>query len=205
MAEAKKWRSEIRNLSDTISELSGQIKELKNTAVEKNHAIESLKSEINANKDTYNLNLESIKSILAEQTILIQTLSENMYPVPKFSSMFPIKTQPELDVLEAFICAENQNQMVGTVFQFIKSGGFKQNLLSILGEDIILQHNMDGKQGKTPILRYAKLMKVLFAAHKLGIGEKECKDQLRQAMKAVKNRYHKASCLKRKHTEATPE
>ncbi|XP_067635171.1 uncharacterized protein [Eurosta solidaginis] len=99
-----------------------------------------------------------------------------MYLVPKFASMFPIKTQPELDVIESFICAENQNQMVGTVSQFIKSGGFKQNLRSILGEDIILQHNMDGKQGKTPILRYAKLMKLLFeAAHKLAIGEKNAK------------------------------
>ncbi|XP_036325205.1 uncharacterized protein LOC118738388 [Rhagoletis pomonella] len=197
-------------LSGIIMELKGEVEELKVIALGKNAAADSFNSEINAMRGLYETNLECIKNILAEQSVLMKNFTESLYPVPKFVSLFPIKTQEELDSIESHTSTENETQMVATVFHVIKNGGFKSNLLSIFSENVIMDHNIDGKQGKTPLLRYTKLMNVFIqAAQKLGVTENECLLELRCAFKSAKNRHHKASCLKRKRsgpeTEATTE
>ncbi|XP_067628237.1 uncharacterized protein [Eurosta solidaginis] len=202
MADSNKLYTRIHYLKGTILELKNEIDELKCIVLEKETAADNLRTEMKAMKDSFDTNMECIKNILTNQSVHIKKITENLYPGPKFSALFPIKTQDELDNIEMLINEENQIEMVETVYHIIRNGGFKLNMRSLLAENVIMAHNIDGKQGKIPLLSYTKLMNVLIqAAQKIGLCEKLGLKQLRVGLKSVKNQHHKVNSMKRRKME----
>ncbi|XP_017465715.1 PREDICTED: uncharacterized protein LOC108358754 [Rhagoletis zephyria] len=167
--------------------------------MEKNFMLENLNSEIAAMKDSNKNDMEVLKNVLSEQVVLLKKVAQDLFPSDKYSAIFPITIQHDLDDVEDSITAESHDQMISSVFNLIKSGGLKSNIRSIFAEKIVMNYNFEGRQRKKSLKAYPKLMDILFrASQKLGKDQKEFEADLKFGLKAVKNKYHKANTLRRK-------
>lgn len=55
--------------------------------------------------------MEVLKNVLSEQVVLLKKVAQDLFPSDKYSAIFPITTQRDLDYFEDSITAENRDQM----------------------------------------------------------------------------------------------
>ncbi|XP_017461629.1 PREDICTED: uncharacterized protein LOC108354965 [Rhagoletis zephyria] len=120
-----------------------------------------------------------------------------------FVTMFPINSQEELESVEKTLSEDNKNEYIAVAKALLTPGSFKKNLNKILGVDVILDYNVDGKHNKKRIQDYPKIMDVLFqATTKEGWNYKYFLDDLRNGFKCARKKHSKYNwSQRRKHTE----
>ncbi|XP_017463196.1 PREDICTED: uncharacterized protein LOC108356607, partial [Rhagoletis zephyria] len=111
MAEIKKFKKEFAELQESLLEQTRQIQSLKILVMEKNFMLENLNSEIAAMKDSNKNDMEVLKNVLSEQVVLLKKVAQDLFPSDKYSAIFPITIQRDLDDVEYSITAESHDQM----------------------------------------------------------------------------------------------
>ncbi|XP_075147098.1 uncharacterized protein LOC142237868 [Haematobia irritans] len=121
------------------------------------------------------------------------------FEAPRFAEFFPIKSDNELKSIDEMINDDNKSEFVSTLRRVIGAKGLQRGITNVFSNDIILNYNARGIQGKKRLLDFKKLIDVLFLASTAdGCTEYEFIVALRNALKAAKNKHFKTNCLKNK-------
>ncbi|XP_053946772.1 uncharacterized protein LOC129237111 [Anastrepha obliqua] len=170
----------------------------------------ALRKEVAQLKESLTKQNSTIVKLIKEQCNLIRTqearAQEKYLPannVKPFVNMFPIKSQEELEAAEEGIKEENKTECIALARALLMPGSFKKNLNKILGVDVVMDYNVDGRHNKKRIQDYPKIMDVLFqATTKEGWNYKYFLDDLRNGFKCSKNKHFKYNWTqRRKHSE----
>ncbi|XP_067619048.1 uncharacterized protein [Eurosta solidaginis] len=141
---------------------------------------------------------------VAKQQEKIEQARRSPDPVHRAQlDIFPIKTQDDLESAEINIKEDNRREYIALAKALLMPGSFKKNLHKILGIDIIVDYNVDGRHNKKRILDYPNLLDVLYqATTKEGWNYKYFLDDLRLGFKCAKNKQFKLNWTqKQKHID----
>ncbi|XP_037818186.1 uncharacterized protein LOC119608032 isoform X2 [Lucilia sericata] len=140
-----------------------------------------------------------LSEVLSKQIVALNSSFKSHFEEPKFTTIFPLSSDDELNNFEKMINSENKSEIVSSVKRVLGTKGLQKGISNIFSKDIIINYNVRGIQGKKRLLDFKKVINILFlATSSEGGTEIEFYGELRKAFKAAKNKHFKFECLKRK-------
>ncbi|XP_034102670.1 uncharacterized protein LOC117567050 isoform X3 [Drosophila albomicans] len=107
--------------------------------------------------------------------------------IPVFT-MFPIKSAEDMTKIDMGINSQNKNQYTSIITCLLQPDGVEKQLRNVLSDDFVMEHNVDGLQGKLSIKSYKNIYDVLIEAIDATCGTGSSEDQLRRALQRQKKR-----------------
>ncbi|XP_036224723.1 uncharacterized protein [Bactrocera oleae] len=186
-------------------DLNEKVEQLTNETAE-------LRNEVTQLKESLTKQNQTIIRLIKEQCHLLKKYEEKKqdrnlctHKAKQFLNIFPINSQDDLEKAEESINEENKGECIALARALLMPGSFKKNLNKILGCDVILDYNVDGRHNKKRIQDYPKLLDVLFqATTREGWNYKYFLDDLRNGFKCAKNKHFKFNWAQRRKYSEQP-
>ncbi|XP_036319311.1 uncharacterized protein LOC118733834 isoform X1 [Rhagoletis pomonella] len=127
-----------------------------------------------------------IVEMMADQKVQLQAFNKTRQDVTAITTAFPLKTEEDLQKMEAEINEINEEKYVSAV-KYLLDGSAPKNLERIFSREVCMIYNTDGNFGKKSLRSKQNIFKIVLAAvsHTSPNAEKE----LRIALQTVKKRH----------------
>ncbi|XP_065369230.1 uncharacterized protein LOC135961631 [Calliphora vicina] len=178
----------IEKLKRETKDLRKEVKDLKETLLQQNELIISLLS-----KQT---------GILDETIEADRTLPHVFYgkKISEYSRRFPLENFEDLQKFEGEINEENENHVINIIQALLSPKGLSKSISNVLSENLIMAVNVDGYHNKKRLLNFPKTIDILFMSSRKDNEDYTSQmflNDLRRALRMVKNRIHKNNCQAR--------
>ncbi|KNC21347.1 hypothetical protein FF38_13060 [Lucilia cuprina] len=182
--------SKVTNIQEEVKEIKAHNIQNKSESTSQNHLIDKI---VNQN----------VGKILAEQTVALKSTITSLWDNPKHLERFPIETNDALQDWENYINDENKSRMIHAVKIIVGKSGLRKNLKLVLSPNLIINYNLHGSHTKKRLYNYSKIMDVFLHATVNPNDLHTFEDDMRKAIKDIKNCHFKNASLKRKNATST--
>ncbi|XP_075154935.1 uncharacterized protein LOC142228400 [Haematobia irritans] len=148
-----------------------------------------------------------------QNSIVIRALGKNNVAIdnivktnaPKYTKIFPLKSLEEFNKLEESINETNENEYVASIRAIVGKRGVKKGLADLIAPEVLVHFNVEGIHNKMRLLNYEKFINVLcMGTYDMNeFSQKTFKEELKYAVKLVKNRFFKEKVKTRESSAAT--
>ncbi|XP_067628595.1 uncharacterized protein [Eurosta solidaginis] len=125
---------------------------------------------------------------LAEQKVIIDLLMDKDAAEVPLSPKFPIETEEDLANLNKSINNFNREYYIKTMNIILQPEGILKSMKCILADQLIMDFNVEGVQGKKSLKQYGNFYRALLRAIAISETSGPAENQLRDAIKLQKNR-----------------
>ncbi|XP_067628599.1 uncharacterized protein [Eurosta solidaginis] len=137
----------------------------------------------------------------AEQKVIIDRLMNKDAAEVPLRRNFPIETEEDLANLNKSINNFNREYYIKTMNIILQPEGILKSMKCILADQLIMDFNVEGLQGKKSLKQYENFYRALLRAIPISETSGPAENLLRDAIKLQKNRVCKNACRKRKYKE----
>ncbi|XP_017479628.1 PREDICTED: uncharacterized protein LOC108369140 [Rhagoletis zephyria] len=137
--------------------------------------------------------LKIVMETLADQSVYLKRLLREKEEKLSLQSNFPIKLEDDLQRINQEV-SKNMNQYVFVMKMLLKSG-IQKSLKNIIADELVLEYNVDGVQGKKSLKNHANFYNALLASIPISEGPPE--EQLRKSLSLQKKRIFKNVCIQK--------
>ncbi|XP_067628602.1 uncharacterized protein [Eurosta solidaginis] len=185
MINNKKMRSYTNE--EILSFMAQKFQEMKETFQKENA---TLRGQVN----------DLVKEFAEQKVIIDRLMNKDAAEVP-LRRNFPIETEEDLANLNKSINNFNREYYIKTMNIILQPEGILKSMKCILADQLIMDFNVEGLQGKKSLKQYENFYRALLRAIPISETSGPAENLLRDAIKLQKNRVCKNACRKRKYKE----
>ncbi|XP_046868426.1 uncharacterized protein LOC124460865 [Drosophila willistoni] len=135
--------------------------------------------------------VQELKGLVTTQTAMIKQMMRMMNQEETPSIAFPISNAEQLILMESKLGPDNRKHFVKKITLIVSQAAPGKSIRQVLADDLIVSHNVDGRNGKYSFKAYPNFLSVLLESIQNSHPGDPPENTLRTSLACAKNTFNK--------------